>query len=260
MSRLESKEWKIIVNVSTTPNRRITLICDKLVLATGLTSVAHMPDIGGSPGVTTHSAAVIHAKDVGKWTRRHMGYQPIKPQLPEPKGSNTGAVYPQLRRVAIYGGAKSSFDLVHFFATLHRNDPKLHLESRQECPVQVHWVIRDRGAGVAWMVPPTSTLPNGDTVASDMAASTRLFSYFNPCCYMIPKRLSRKGLWGLHWEGSWLIWLLHGNPLGRWWIRQFWQSVDRGLEESAQYGSDAKMNLLRPNNRLALSIPDISLY
>lgn len=254
MSHLENKEWKLIIRLPTTPTRYVTVICDKLVLATGLTSVPNLPDVQESTSATDRVLPVIHAKDMGGWARQHLGYQPLEPlKSPVVDVSNDESPSPQLRSVAIYGGAKSSFDLVHFFATLHRNDPKLHLSSKQNSPVQVNWIIRDRGAGVAWMVPPTSTLPNGEEVASDKAASTRLLTYLTPCCYMIPKSLSRGGSWTLRWEGSWLIRLLHGNPFGRWWVRWFWQSVDRGLVESAQYGSNKKMELLRPENRLVLS-------
>ncbi|CAI7658941.1 unnamed protein product [Penicillium glandicola] len=250
ISRLETEEWKLNISVSTSPDRRITIICDKLVLATGLTSVPNMPDTKGSLSMPSdRPAPVIHAKDVGDWAREHLGYQPLK--APQAKPVNIPAKYspyPQLRSVAIYGGAKSAFDLVHFFATLHRNDPKLRLKSTQESSVQVHWIIRDRGVGPAWMVPPMSTLPNGDTVASDKAASTRLLTHLTPCCYETPKRLYLGPSGGLHWEGSWLVRLFHGNPVGRWWIRWLWQSIDKGLEETAQYGSDLKMEKLRPDN------------
>jgi hypothetical protein len=209
-----------------------------------------MPDIKG-PSVATETAVpAIHAKDVGEWARQNLGYQPMgAPESSDVNVSEDDVVYPQVRSVAIYGGAKSSFDLVHFFATLHRNDPKLHLKSQQKSPVEVHWIIRDRGVGPAWMVPPMSILPNGDTVASDKAASTRLLTYLTPCCYMTPKRLSFSPSWVLQWEGSWLVRLFLGNPLGRWWIGWFWRSVDRGLVDLAQYGSDKKMELLRPENR-----------
>ncbi|CAI7592139.1 unnamed protein product [Penicillium palitans] len=249
ISRLETKEWKLNITVSSAPGRQITIICDKLVLATGLTSVPNMPDPTG-PSMASHNRVpVIHAKDVGDWAREHLGYQPLR--APEPE---TGSIpvqsspYPQLRSVAIYGGAKSSFDLVHFFATLHRNDSRLHLKSTQKDLVQVHWIIRDRGVGPAWMVPPMSTLPNGDTVASDKAASSRLLTHLTPCCYETPKRLSLGPSGGLHWEGSWLARLFHGNPIGRWWIRWLWRSIDKGLEDTAQYGSDPKMEKLRPEN------------
>ena len=82
-----------------------------------------MPDTKGPSVGSNNPAPVIHAKDVGEWAREHLGYQPLKAPDSEvvsipPKDSPD----PQLRSVAIYGGAKSSFDLVHFFATLHRND------------------------------------------------------------------------------------------------------------------------------------------
>lgn len=102
---------------------------------------------------------------LGNRCREHEGYQLLKvPEVESP--------YPQLRSVAIYGGAKSSFGLVYFFATLNRNDSKLHLKSTQKDLVQVHWIIRDRG----------STLPNCDTVASDKYASSRLLTHLTPCC------------------------------------------------------------------------------
>ncbi|KAJ5823799.1 hypothetical protein N7447_006139 [Penicillium robsamsonii] len=251
ISRLETKEWKLNINVSTStsPSRRVTIICDKLVLATGLTSVPNMPETKGSSSASDNLAPVIHAKDVGKWAREHLGYQPLK--APESEAVNIPikeSPYPQLRSVAVYGGAKSSFDLVHFFATLHRNDSKLHLKSTQENPIKVHWIIRDRGVGPAWMVPRMSTLPNGEIVASDKAASTRLITHLTPCCYEVPKRLSLGPSGSLHWEGSWLARLFHGNPVGRWWIGWLWRSIDKGLEETAQYGSDPKMKKLRPEN------------
>ncbi|KAJ5170037.1 uncharacterized protein N7500_002820 [Penicillium coprophilum] len=249
ITRLETKEWQLNISVLTSPARRITIICDKLVLATGLTSVPNTPDTKESSLASDNPNPVIHAKDIGEWAREHLGYQPLK----APKSDTVGipakeSAYPQLRSVAVYGGAKSSFDLVHFFATLHRNDSKLHLKSTQDSPIQVHWIIRDRGVGPAWMVPPMSTLPNGDTVASDKAASTRLITHLTPCCYEIPKRLSLGSSGGLHWEGSWLARLFHGNPVGRWWVRWLWRSIDKGLEETAQYSSDAKMEMLRPEN------------
>lgn len=159
-----------------------------------------------------------------------------------------------LRSVAIYGGAKSAFDLVHFFATLHRKDAALHLTTAPEHPVEVHWIIREKGTGPAWMAAPSSALPNGDVLASDKAASTRLLHHLAPCSYEKPKsfafgRAGDNDSWSLRMEGSWLARLFHGNTIGRWWIRWFWNSVDRNLVDLAQYETNAKMQLLRPNKR-----------
>lgn len=233
------------------------MVCDKLIMATGLTSVPNTPTISSPPDTKT-SPSVIHAKDVGDWARENLGYQPLpsSPVQPPTGNSNEQQSHP-LKSVVIYGGAKSSFDLVHFFATLHRKDPALHLQYGPTDPVAVHWCIRKDGAGPAWMTPPTSSLLNGDTVASDKAASSRLLHYLDPCCYEVPKRVVRQqsakgNSWGLGVEGSWLVRLLHGNPLGRWWVRSFWRSVDRGLEGFAQYQSEPKMQLLRPSNRFVV--------
>ncbi|KAJ5747060.1 uncharacterized protein N7511_008756 [Penicillium nucicola] len=246
ISRLENKQWKLnITKFTPTSTQRMTIFCDKLILATGLTSVPNLPDTKTS-SKTDNPVPVIHAKDVGSWAREHLGYQPLEVPLQSVSSHpHNESGYPDLKSVAIYGGAKSSFDLVHFFATLHRNDPKLRLALNQKSPIQVHWIIRDRGAGPSWMVPPTSTLPNGDTVASDKAASTRLLSHLTPCCYETPKRFSFKDF---RWEGGWLARLFHGNPLGRWWIKMFWRSIDKSLEQEAQYESDPKLEKIRPKN------------
>ncbi|KAJ5605433.1 hypothetical protein N7510_008214 [Penicillium lagena] len=251
IARLESKEWTLEISITTSSPRLITVICDKLLLATGLTSIPNLPATQMHGEFVETTAPAIHAKQVGDWAREKLGYQPLPDTAGKPERTDSQA--PRLRAVAIYGGAKSSFDLVHFFATLHHNSPDLHLKCTPKNPVQVHWIIRDGATGPAWMAPPTSTLPNGDTVASDKAASTRLLSHLSPCCYEIPKRLSilrsPQG-WGisLRMEGSWLARIFHGNPLGRWWIRSFWRSVDRNLEELARYSSDPKMSKLRPEN------------
>lgn len=233
-----------------------------MILATGLTSVPNTAIIS-SPPSTKSSTSVIHAKDVGGWARENLGYQPLpSPQQPPQTSHQDERQSHPLKSVVIYGGAKSSFDLVHFFATLHRKDPALHLQNVPKDPVTVNWIIRKDGAGPAWMTPPTSSLLNGDSVASDKAASSRLLHYLDPCCYEIPKRLVRQHsaegkICGLRVEGSWLVRLLHGNPLGRWWVRWFWRSVDWGFEDFAQYQSEPKMQLLRPSNRFVVRLSNV---
>ncbi|KAJ5202120.1 uncharacterized protein N7498_006783 [Penicillium cinerascens] len=243
IQRLASKEWKLNIRLTAT-NSTFSLICDKLILATGLTSVPNLPDIE-TPEKVSIPAPILHAKDIGIWARAHLGYRPM-PGHETKIDSTPKAASPKLRSVAVYGGAKSSFDLVHFFATLHRKDPSLHLTLAPEDPVQVHWIIRKKGNGPSWMAPPTSALPNGEVVASDKAASTRFLHHLTPCSSETPGRLSFEN-GSLKIEGSWLARLFHGNPLGRWWVRWFWDSLDRSLEGLAQYEAEAKMQLLRPN-------------
>ncbi|KAJ5758988.1 hypothetical protein N7520_006144 [Penicillium odoratum] len=252
ISRLETKEWNLNVAVMDHLGhyQNIHIICDKLILATGLTSVPNLPDIDASKRAGKHFTQEIHAKDIGSWSRMNLGYQPLPrpdkiiqiPQIPQPPPS-------KIRSVVVYGGAKSSFDLVHFFATIHRKDPSLHLQFTPEDHVQVHWIVRDNSPGPAWMVPPTSSLPSGEVVATEKAASTRFIHYLSPCSYEAPKRLYVRN-WRIHGDGSWLARLFHGNIFGRWWIRWLWNSVDRSMEEFAQYDGDEKLKLLRPNKSI----------
>ncbi|KAJ6095434.1 hypothetical protein N7486_006180 [Penicillium sp. IBT 16267x] len=254
ISRLETKEWNLNVTIADQhqPDNEntINIICDKLILATGLTSVPNLPELDELKRPRKESTHVIHAKDIGGWSRANLGYQPLprpdavvkNKQIPKSAASN-------VRSVVIYGGAKSSFDLVHFFATLHRKDPTLHLKFTPEDHIEVNWIIRENSPGPAWMVPPTSALPNGDLVASDKAVSTRFIHYLSPCSYEAPKRLSVQD-WRVKSEGSWLARLFHGNIFGRWWMRWLWKSIDRSMEEFAQYDADVKMQLLRPNKSI----------
>ncbi|KAJ5650958.1 uncharacterized protein N7484_004681 [Penicillium longicatenatum] len=231
ISRLETKQWSLNVAIAdrcqSGHERTINLICDKLILATGLTSVPNLPKTDGLESPTKNSSHVIHAKDIGGWSRANLDYQPLpKPDAIVENTKTQKYCANKVRSVVVYGGAKSSFDLVHLFATLHRKDPTLHLKFTPESHVEVHWIIRANSPGPAWMVPPTSSLPNGDVVASD------------------------KANWKVSSNGSWLARIFHGNPFGRWWMRWLWKSIDWEMEKFAQYDVDAKMQLLRPNKSI----------
>ncbi|OJJ79948.1 uncharacterized protein ASPGLDRAFT_929541 [Aspergillus glaucus CBS 516.65] len=118
-------------------------------------------------------------------------------------------------------------------------------------PVQVHWVIRDKGPGTSWMAPPGSFLPNKQPVPSDQAASTRSMSLLNPCLNELPKTVSlvpcsNQWGWTIRIEGSWSRRLIQGSPLGRLWLRRLWESSARNMINAAQYDSDSKMQKLRP--------------
>jgi hypothetical protein len=251
---LEGREWQLDICIASDNNRNIRIICDKLILATGLTSVPSFPQVESSPE-SKKTNSVIHAKDIGHWARRNLGYRPLPDPINGEKNTSRHELRNrQLRSVVIHGGAKSSFDLVHFFATLHQHDPMAHLDVTPQDPVQINWIIREKGTGPSWMAPPMSALPTGKVVPSDKAASSRLLHYFDPFCSEIPKRIvlqTPKGgyIWNVRLEGSWLVRILHGNPLGRWFIRWFWGSVDRELEETAQYSKDSKSKMLRPSHR-----------
>ncbi|KAJ5703115.1 hypothetical protein N7488_010663 [Penicillium malachiteum] len=167
--RLQSNEWSLRVELIEPDgeNRWVTMVCDKLILATGLTSIPSLPKVNISQVSESKRASVIHAKAIGDWCYHNLGYNLFPNYLQRNEKRPTSRLP---RSVVVYGGAKSAFYLVHLFATLHRNDPALHLNFTPKDPVNVHWIIRDTGVGPAWMVPPTSTLPNGEVVASDKAA------------------------------------------------------------------------------------------
>ncbi|KAJ5547690.1 hypothetical protein N7513_004924 [Penicillium frequentans] len=254
ISRLGTKEWNLNVAIADQNqnghDKTINIICDKLILATGLTSVPNLPEIDGFQSPRKDSTRVMHAKDIGGWSRTNLGYHPLPEAVKAVKNIQTRKfAASKVRSVVVYGGAKSSFDLVHFFATLHRKDPSLHLETTPEGHIEVHWIIRENSPGPAWMVPPTSSLPNGEVVASDKAVSTRFIHYLSPCSYEAPKCLFIQK-WSVNGDGSWLARLFHGNPFGRWWMRWLWKSIDRSMEEFARYDADAKMQLLRPNKSI----------
>ncbi|KAJ5146144.1 uncharacterized protein N7515_000708 [Penicillium bovifimosum] len=268
ISRLPTKEWELGIDIhpeQPSQTRSITILCDKLILSPGLTSVPNILNFAPATGQPPASAEhVIHAKEVGQWCRDNLGYQPIPGQdaHSDEASSQKTLTEPSRvpRRVAIYGGAKSSFDLVHMFATLHQKDPSFHLRGLDATgpidPVEVHWIIRDGGSGPAWMSPPRSNMPNGQSIASDKVASTRFVGVLSPCTPLVPKRLTLRRSsnflgWKLTVEGSWLARVLHGNPIGRYFVRRFWKALDKSWGDFAGYDSPqdgGKMGQLRPTN------------
>ncbi|KAL2823771.1 hypothetical protein BDW59DRAFT_180455 [Aspergillus cavernicola] len=225
ISRLPSRQWTLqIVAQTGSVTTPFTVMCDKLVLATGLTSEPNIPDI---PQIGDHPIPAIHARDVGQFCRENLGYQPI----PSPRQYlKCGAQhYSFPRSVVIYGGAKSAFDFIHLFRSLHRNSGSLDLEAHPLLPVQVHWIIREDGHGPAWMTQPTTRLGRKQ-VSSDQAVCTRMVGMLGRCVHEVPKRVV----------------LLHENPVGRLLIHQAWKQVDATIHASANYDSQPKMEKLRP--------------
>lgn len=112
-------------------------------------------------------------RQVGRYCRDHIGYHPVPDKFLEKKGKivEVKTRRKQLRSVAIYEANKSPFDFVHLFASLHRGLPGQHMNVVSAGPVQVHWVIRDKGPGTSWMTLPSSFLLNKQPVTGDQAAS-----------------------------------------------------------------------------------------
>ncbi|KAL4946497.1 hypothetical protein BDV06DRAFT_208624 [Aspergillus oleicola] len=227
ISRFPSKEWKLDM-LETKSSTTLTVTCDQLVLATGLVSDPNVPDI---PHTGDRPVPKTHSNDLGEYCREKLGYQPIprKKHLCE----KTKPFTPP-KSVAVYGRAKSAFDSIHLFGSLHRHSRSFNLESLPSGPAQVHWIIREDGHSLAWMSRPTSQL-GSKTVPSDQAVCTRIVEMMSPCVDEVPKRVLWPSLCSTpRFEGSWMR-VLYRNPLGKAMIRRCWKGVDADIHAFAKY-------------------------
>ncbi|KAG9031313.1 hypothetical protein FRB95_002886 [Tulasnella sp. JGI-2019a] len=116
VERVQDNQWRLTA-VSTanslTPTTPMTIICDKLIVATGLTSDPFIPKI---PGDGSFDAPIVHSKTLGEYA----------PSLLKSASS-----------VTVYGAKKSAHDTVHLFASQG---------------IKVNWVIRkSSGSGPGWL-------------------------------------------------------------------------------------------------------------
>ncbi|KAH8912947.1 FAD/NAD(P)-binding domain-containing protein [Coniochaeta sp. PMI_546] len=93
------------------------ILARKLILATGLTSEAFLPDFKGQE---TFNVPLFHSKDF----KQHAD------------------ILDSAKTVTVFGGTKSSFDAVYAFASKD---------------IKVNWVIRETGHGPIWIAPPYVT-------------------------------------------------------------------------------------------------------
>ncbi|GAQ03859.1 dimethylaniline monooxygenase [N-oxide-forming] 5 [Aspergillus lentulus] len=94
------------------------VVTRKLIVATGITSQAYLPDF---PGQETFDAPLFHCRDLLQYEAE---------------------VLQDGRRITVFGGTKSAWDAVYAAAT---------------SGAQVDWVIRENGHGPVWMAPPYVT-------------------------------------------------------------------------------------------------------
>ncbi|TQN66873.1 FAD-dependent monooxygenase DEP4 [Colletotrichum shisoi] len=106
-------EWRVDVEEKDGAARTIT--CARLIVATGVLTVPHVPDFAGSE---TFAAPVIHSSDLG------------------PRADLFAS--PDITTVAVLGGSKSAYDAVHLAASTGH---------------KVRWVIRRSGRGPVWVAP-----------------------------------------------------------------------------------------------------------
>lgn len=146
------------------------LVFDKVILATGLSSTPHVPDLDSS----SFGAPVVHSKDIGS----HLALF---------ESAN-------VESVTVYGGGKSAFDAV---ALALRNYKK-----------RVNWIVRASGAGPGAFIPPV--VFGGkiayDVIATRLASILHPSIY----TARIGERWWRWLHSGENRFGSWLLWAYHG--------------------------------------------------
>ncbi|EAW08922.1 flavin-binding monooxygenase-like protein [Aspergillus clavatus NRRL 1] len=169
-----------------------TRVTRKLIVATGITSQAYLP---GFPGEATFAAPLFHCRDL----RQH-----------------EAQVLQADRRVTVFGGTKSGWDAVYAAAT---------------AGMQVDWVIRERGHGPVWMVPPYVT-PLKRWL--EKLVTTRLLTWFSPC------------IWGDADGYSRVRGLLHGTWLGRRLVDAFWALLAHDVVQLNGYDAHPETAKLKP--------------
>ncbi|KAB8271469.1 hypothetical protein BDV30DRAFT_240444 [Aspergillus minisclerotigenes] len=139
----ESEGWQL--SVESDKGSQVVL-CKKLIVATGITSVPRIPDICGSEDFR---GRIVSYKDLSDEKK----YNIISD--------------PSVRTVAVIGGSKAGHDAAYWSATAGK---------------QVNWIVPCSGNGVAWMTAP-STQFLGRKLIVETLATTRLFSLFSPCIW-----------------------------------------------------------------------------
>jgi cation diffusion facilitator CzcD-associated flavoprotein CzcO len=113
----ETNTWTL--NAEKVNGEVYTVVAEKVIIATGLTSEPLVPYIRGSE---TFEAPIFHHKQL--------------PQHADTLSSSSPS------SVTVLGSAKSAYDAVYLFASKG---------------IKVHWVIRSSGMGPTWMMPPYVT-------------------------------------------------------------------------------------------------------
>ncbi|KAI4121467.1 MAG: hypothetical protein LQ338_006344 [Usnochroma carphineum] len=120
-----------------------------------------------------------------------------------------------IHHVAIYGGAKSAYDVVYAFAS----------RSTPENPKRVTWIIRESGHGPVYMAPAHIYL-GPLRCWLELLVTVRLLTWFSPC------------IWGERDGFGFVRRWLHNTRIGRWVVQAFWKKL--GGDVVAQTGLRTK--------------------
>ncbi|KAF3090953.1 hypothetical protein TWF569_002562 [Orbilia oligospora] len=112
----ESSQWLLTIGGQGGVTK--TLLTDKLIMATGVTSEPFLPLLAGQENF---GRPLFHAKDLLQ---------------------HSDELLKSSKNVTVFGGSKSAWDAVYLFASNG---------------IKVNWVVRAKGTGFCWMSPPKVT-------------------------------------------------------------------------------------------------------
>ena len=179
------------------PLRRQSMRCSKLVVATGLTSAARPIKMNGD---NDFEAPIINFGQLALEALHLCKDESIQ-------------------NVTVYGGGKSSHDIVYLMA------------KHGKC---VNWVIRKSGHGPTYMAP--SHIYVGPFKCwLEKLTTTRLITWFSPC------------VWGDADGFGCVRYLLHRTRLGRWLVDTFWNKLGSDLISQTKIASHKDTRKLIPD-------------
>lgn len=167
-----SGQWALSIG------ERPTLFTSKLIVCSGLTSIPKMPSL---PGQESYKGEIMHHKDFG---------------------SSSILSDPEVKHIAVIGGAKSAADLAYAAAKAGKT---------------VSWIIRKSGSGPAALVPAKGIGPYKN---SNEVLYTRLTATLNP------------SIWT---PQTWLARLLHRSGIGRRIVDWIWDVQDGAVRREAGF-------------------------
>jgi len=135
--------WDVRVSCQDKPIHQLQ--CRKLIVATGVLSVPHMPQLDGAE---EFDAPYIHSSELG------------------PK-SDIFLKDPSVHTVAVLGGGKSAYDAVYLAASTGH---------------KVEWIIRKSGRGPVWVFP-THTFLGPFKAWRERLVTRRILSFMSPCVF-----------------------------------------------------------------------------
>jgi cation diffusion facilitator CzcD-associated flavoprotein CzcO len=172
------------------------LECKKLVIATGLTNLPHLP---GLKGVADFEGPVLHSSEMGSSSAKIVNN-------------------PDVKTVAVLGGAKSAYDAVFLAASTGH---------------KVEWIIRKSGRGPTWVFP-THTYLGPFRAWREMLIARRFITMMSPC------------IWPDFSGLSWLRRFLHGNSIGKFISQTFWGLIHADTIHDCKYKTDPAYGILEP--------------